>query len=516
VTMLRTCSLFLMLAPAAAAQQTTFRVTVPASTPAADTIYIAGSFQGWAPGSASHALSELPDGRWILALDLPVGQPIEFKFTRGSWATVEKGPNGEELANRTHTPLGGELLDFTVATWADGGGGNGTISGHVESFTHAPFLGGRRVWVYLPPDYSESRASRYPVLYMHDGQNLFDDLTSFAGEWEVDETCEALIASGEIEPIIVVGVENGGAQRCVEYTPWPDPGTVLFCSGGGGGGEAYLQAIQTVLMPEIDARYRTRTGPENTFMSGSSLGGLISAYAGYAHADVWGRVAAVSPSYPWANDAMLTFAQASGIPTLAKFYQDMGTLESAHDELLAMEVIALAQGFTAGENFLSVEGVGHTHNEFYWAQRFPDILRFLIEDGCAIRSESYCVAAPNSVSPSGAVISADGSCAVESDNFGLLAGPIPAGEYGVFFHGASQVQFPFGDGFQCAAGGIVRIWPPLAANDVGFVAKDVKNSGPGGNGIMAGTTRNFQLWYRDPAGGANGFNLSNGLEVLFY
>ncbi|HKQ49730.1 MAG TPA: alpha/beta hydrolase-fold protein [Phycisphaerae bacterium] len=361
---------FLNVAVASGAT-TTFRVEVPASTPVSDVIYIAGNFQGWNPGNPAYALTEQPDGRWQITLSLPDGNPIQYKFTRGNWQTVEKGPNGEEIPNRTYTPQGTETINHVVANWADIP--PSTITGHVESFVYAPFLAGRRCWVYLPPDYFQSTA-RYPVLYMHDGQNLFDQFTSFAGEWRVDETCELLIGNREIEPIIVVGIENSAA-RCNEYTPW-----FSASQGCGGGGDVYLQAIRDVLIPEVDQRYRTRTGPANTYMAGSSLGGLITVYAGYAYDGVWGRIAGVSPSYWWANQAMLNYAAAGSKPeTLTHFYQDMGTLESGLANLQAMRDIAVSQGFVEGEDFLSVEAQGHTHNEYYWALRLPNILRYLID-----------------------------------------------------------------------------------------------------------------------------------------
>lgn len=353
----------------ASAATTTFLVTVPANTPPADTVYIAGDFQGWNPGSPAHALTRQPDGRWSITLDLPDSVEIQFKFTRGTWARVEKGPSGEEIPNRRYTPVGTQTVPLTVANWADIV--PSTVTGHVEFLTHAPFLNGRRCWVYLPPGYFDSDR-HYPVLYMHDGQNLFDQAASFAGEWRVDETCETLIAAGEIEPVIVVGIENGGGSRCNEYTPWFDAGV-----GCGGAGHAYLTAIRDILMPEVDLRYRTRPGAN--YMAGSSLGGLISAYAGYAF-DAWPRVAAVSPSYWFSGTQMLTYAQAAGRPpSFARFYQDIGTAESGQANVNTMRNIALAQGFLEGEDFLTVVAQGHGHNEAAWAQRLPNILRFLID-----------------------------------------------------------------------------------------------------------------------------------------
>jgi predicted alpha/beta superfamily hydrolase len=354
----------------AAAANVTFRVTVPPSTPDGDLVHIAGDFQGWNPGSPAHALAKQPDGRWQITLSLGEGAPIQFKFTRGTWAKVEKGPSGEEIANRSLTvPAGGGDFDFTVATWAD----LGTVVGDVETFTHAPFLAGRTIRVYLPPGYAAG-TRRYPVLYLHDGQNLFDVRTSFAGEWKVDEACEQLIAGGEIAPLIVVGIDNAGANRIHEYTPWPDAGY------GGGGGDSYLQAIRDVLMPEIDRRYRTLTGPGYTWIGGSSLGGLISTYAGYAYPETWSRVAALSPSYGWDGRHIVGFAQGAGRQNLTRLYHDMGTAESgtAIADLRAVRDVALAQGFVLGVDLGHVEIPGGQHNETAWAARFPDVLRFVV------------------------------------------------------------------------------------------------------------------------------------------
>jgi predicted alpha/beta superfamily hydrolase len=361
--------------PVAASAATTFRVAVPAWTPPPDTVFVAGDFQGWNPGSPAHAMTRQPDGRWTIALSFAPGQSLQFKFTRGSWAEVEKGPSGEEIANRTLTPVDGATYDFTVANWADVGRASGTIAGHVEYFRFAPFLGGRRCWVYLPPGYHAS-ANRYPVLYMHDGQNLFDaGSAAFGVEWRVDEACEQTIANGDIRPILVVGIDNG-PNRIGEYTPWHDPNYA-----GSGGAAAYVNAVRDVLMPEVRRRYRTLNGPSNTYLAGSSLGGLVSAWAGYEYDEVFGRIAAVSPSYWWDGRAMLAHAQANPKPALSRFYHDIGTNEggSAVVNVQDMRDILVAKGFVEGGDLRTVIATGHSHNEASWAARFPDLLRFLID-----------------------------------------------------------------------------------------------------------------------------------------
>jgi len=346
----------------------TLQVTVPRSTPAADVVYVAGDFQGWNPGA--NALVKQPSGVWQVTLTFVGTGPasIQCKFTRGAWTNVEKGYDGEEIANRSLTVADGGTYLLKVQSWAD----LGTITGDVRSFTYAPFLGGRKCWVYLPPGYDAS-TDRYPVLYMHDGQNLFDVRTSFAGEWHVDETCDQSIAAAQVPPMIVVGIENG-PNRIAEYTPWPDANYA-----GSGAGDAYLIAVRDVLVPYVEATYRTRTGAASRWMCGSSLGGLISAYAGYAYDATWSRIAPMSPSYWWDNQHMASFAQAHGKPKLLRFYQDIGTSEgaSAVTDLRSMRDVALAQGFVLGSDLQHVEQAGGTHSEYYWAQRFPGMLQFL-------------------------------------------------------------------------------------------------------------------------------------------
>lgn len=362
--------------------QVTFLVAAPATTPPGDPVFIAGNFQGWNPGSPAYRLTDLGGLTYEITLDLTVGTTIQFKFTRGDWSKVEKGPNGEEIANRLHAVTGAETLELTVANWADLPA-NSTITGDVTTHTVPGFLGGRRVWVYLPPDYDVNVDQHFPVLYMFDGQNVFDQATSFAGEWEVDETCESLIPAGLMEPIIVVAVDNGGLSRIYEYTPWYDPGF------GGGGGEAHLQEFINVLMPWVDSNYRTRTGPHNTGLAGSSLGGLMPLYAVYAHSDAFGLIGALSPSIWWSGHALLDYAGGQPKPP-ARVYMDMGTIESGSmvdedgngvddhiDDLRAMRDVMVGQGFVLDEDLMVVEDEGGVHNEWHWAQRFPATLQYL-------------------------------------------------------------------------------------------------------------------------------------------
>ena len=254
-----------------------------------------------------------------------------------------------------------------------------TVTGDVSVISMNDFMDGRKLRVYLPPGY-HSGSRRYPVLYMMDGQNLFDAATSFAGEWRVDETCDALIRAGEIEPLIVVGIDNAGQGRIAEYTPWPDP------KYGGGDAAGFLAELKGTLKPAIDRLYRTRPEPAHTFIGGSSLGGLISAYAGYSDPGTWGGVIAMSPSYWWDGERFAAWAAGRRKPALRFFYQDMGDSEKGADPgvedyigtLRRVRKLALSQGFREGEDLFSVEAAGHSHSEKYWAERFPLALRRLL------------------------------------------------------------------------------------------------------------------------------------------
>jgi pullulanase len=363
----------------------TFLVTVPADTPAESEVHIAGDFQGWDPGSADHALARRDDGRYEITLEFDRGINIAFKFTRGSWDTVEKGPDGEELGNRMLTLDASGTQEFTVASWANGTPPPSTITGDVETITVPGFLDGRRVWVYLPPGYDADTEARYPVLYMFDGQNVFDAATSFAGEWQVDETLETLIPAGDVRPIIVVAVDHGGEQRRAEYTPWANP------EDGGGQGTAHLQAIVDTLIPYIDQTYRTLAARESRALAGSSLGGLMSLYAAYERDDVFGHVAALSPSLWWDDEHMRRHADAAGARPAVRVYMDMGTLEEGNtvdedpangiddyiDQLRAMRDELVSQGFVLDADLKVVEDQDARHSETYWAMRFPDVVRFL-------------------------------------------------------------------------------------------------------------------------------------------
>ena len=238
------------------------------------------------------------------------------------------------------------------------------LPGHVERLSVSAFRNGRTCWVYLPPNYAHS-SRRYPVLYVQDGELAFD------GGMHINRICEAMIRRGEIQPIIVVAIENGPyPQRYIDYTPWP----AGFMPGSEGGGDVYVRAITDTLKPIVDERYRTLPGPFDTGITGVSLGGLISVYAAYASDGTFGKVAAFSPSYWWSN--FHQFVEARERPaSLYRLYQDSGYPDD--NWIGGIQEILLTKGFTLGADLMSYTVSGAQHDYPEWEHRIPTMLRFL-------------------------------------------------------------------------------------------------------------------------------------------
>lgn len=239
----------------------------------------------------------------------------------------------------------------------------------VNSFSSTILGNSRKLYIYRPPSYTESGAAakRYPVVYMQDGRNLFNASTSFSGvEWKIDETLNSKIPGGTAREVIVVGIDNTSA-RISEYTPVPDPGY------GGGNGNNYLNFIQNELMPWVNANYRTLTGPANTTIGGSSLGGLISFYAAWTRSNVFGSAIAMSSSFWWNGEWMLSQVQnynGSKIP--AVFYIDSGSDGAA--ETFDMRDLLVARGYVYDVDLHHYYNANHSHNEAAWQARFPIVV----------------------------------------------------------------------------------------------------------------------------------------------
>lgn len=222
----------------------------------------------------------------------------------------------------------------------------------------------RDLLVYLPPDHDNGQ-QRFPVLYMHDGQNLFDRATAFGGnEWQVDETLQVLSREGL--GAIVVGLPNAGEARVPEYSPFPGYGAAR--------GDAYLAFIIETVKPIIDAAFRTLPTRQHTGIFGSSMGGLISLYAYFRHPEVFGLAGAMSPSLWYTRGAIYTYIRKAPV-TRGKLYLDNGTHEPSASRL---ERLLVEKGYAPGRDLLYVAEEGGRHTEIDWARRLPNALRFLL------------------------------------------------------------------------------------------------------------------------------------------
>ena len=235
----------------------------------------------------------------------------------------------------------------------------------------------RNIIVYLPIGYGVDPEKRYPVLYMHDGQNLCNPEDAFGGiAWGVDETAQRLIIEERIEPLIIVGIYNAGEDRINEYTPVPSQSRRMQKQGGRA--DFYGKMLIEELKPFIDENYLTLPQREFTGIGGSSLGGLVSLYLGFKHPEVFSRVAAISPSVWWANNQIIREIAKSPERVPLRIWLDIGRKEGSRikHQVRALKEILLASGWTDAD-FRYAEIPNASHNEMAWAARFDEVLKFL-------------------------------------------------------------------------------------------------------------------------------------------
>ena len=244
------------------------------------------------------------------------------------------------------------------------------MDGEVITFgMDMPQLGvtGRRIWVYLPPDYQYADR-RYPVLYMHDGQNLFDPATAHSGEWGVGKSLDALFHEKKTGGAIVVGIDNGGTARWEEYSPWCNLDGTGSCSGG-----EYARFLVDDLKPLIDKRFRTLPGREHTGIAGSSLGGTISFYTVLKYPEIFSRAGLFSPAFWFARGKAVSLAKAARIKYDTRIYMDVGTKEGWHEDEYLADARAISALFLK-KKWITQQLVideGGIHSESAWARRFP-------------------------------------------------------------------------------------------------------------------------------------------------
>jgi len=371
----------------------TIRVRVPDGT---GPVYLAGSLPElgpWRPDGRAMA----GEGRERTArVTAPRGTSFEYKFTLGSWEREAVGaagtvPPNNRLLIAGDTTVVHEIPDFKkdvreyIADWR-GSGVEGRLVYWMD--VASAHLGPtRHVEIWLPPGYDSSTTTRYPVLYMSDGQNLFDPRIANTGvDWGVDEAVVRLVRRGTIPRLIVVGVWST-AERGAEYSPWHRA-------------SAYARFLIEELMPRINAEFRTRTGPTNTAVMGSSMGGLLSFYLVTRHPDVFGACGCVSTHFPLSEAVVARsftgvarvenpdttpyvvrdIARGLRVPRGTRYWFDYGgqgldaSYGPTHDTVRAW---LLGQGLVEGRDFVARRYEGATHNEASWRARLDDPLTFL-------------------------------------------------------------------------------------------------------------------------------------------
>jgi len=354
-------------------------VVTSAATKQNEDIYVSGNFNNWSPNDPKYKLKPFAGGRKSIVIkDLPAGN-YAYKFTRGSWDNVECMADGRNIADRVAEVNEDMSQDITIAGWKDDYPDKPkpyTASPQVRvmdtAFAIPQLNRTRRVWIYLPKGYA-STGRAYPVLYMQDAQNLFNEQVAPFGEWKVDETLDSLQKLGK--ECIVVAIDHGGDKRLSEYAPYDFTSNAVAVKAEG---KQYVDFLAQTLKPYIDSKYRTKKGPEYTYIAGSSMGGLISLYAVMQYPNIFGRAGIFSPSF-WAAPSMYADAQKFTTTAAPRLYFYAGGKEGGTmvDDAKKMAAI-FASKSNSYRVTTSIDPNGQ-HNETYWRREFPAFIAWLME-----------------------------------------------------------------------------------------------------------------------------------------
>jgi predicted alpha/beta superfamily hydrolase len=352
-------------------------VVTTVATKQADEIYIAGNFNNWNPYNDTFKLKPFGRGRKAIVLkDIPAGH-YKFKFTRGNWKTVESTAKGVDIADREVDVTADTSLNITIEGWKDDFPDKpkpNTATAQVQVMDTAFFMPQlnryRRIWVYLPRSYNQTKGKSYPVLYMQDGQNLFNEQTAPFGEWGVDECLDTLQRQTGKE-CIIIGIDNGGDKRMTEYNPYDN------AQYGKGEGGLYIDFLAKTLKPFIDQKFRTLKDAQHTYIAGSSMGGLISLYAEMKYPTVFGTAGIFSPAFwlaPQLNDELTKTTWGS----FQRFYFYAGGKESATMVSDMDKILGIIEAKHQYETIRSVYPLGQ-HSEKYWKEEFDDFYKWLVK-----------------------------------------------------------------------------------------------------------------------------------------
>lgn len=352
--------------------------SLPGNHPPASEIFLAGSFNQWNPADPGYKFKKDTGNIYYLQASLPPGFHA-FKITRGSWEKVECTGTGASIGNRQLNTETDREIKLSVEGWQDLFGETkkqSTFSQQVSILDTAFYMPSlnryRTIRVYLPAGY-ETSGKKYPVMYMHDGQNLFDDKTSYAGEWGVDEYLDSAVK----RPCIVVAIDNGGSKRMNEYCPFD------FVLGRdstikeNGEGKAYISFIVNTLKPYIDQHLRTLKKRKHTFVAGSSMGGLISLYAALAYPRIFGGAGVFSPSVWICKKELLAFAKVKGKAMRSRIFFYSGKLESRDMVPDMLSVFETLHQVSKSVMTVVIRDEGQ-HNEKTWRKELPGFFQWIL------------------------------------------------------------------------------------------------------------------------------------------
>jgi len=373
------CTLLLLLLNVSGLSQYQIDIVINTNPlKAGEQIFIAGNkseFGNWNP--AAIPLKKLDDSTYYISFDFNKSEALEYKFTKGSWNNEALNNDGKVPENHKLIVKCDTVINIKIYKWADEREIIfGQITGNVKY--HRNFEGKdllpRDIIVLLPSSYDSLKSKYYPVLYMHDGQNIIDPATSSFGiDWQIDETADSLIRLDEIKEIIVVGIYNT-SNRSLEYS-------------NGDTGKVYMDFIVNNLKPFIDKNYRTKQDKENTAVAGSSLGGLISFMLVWEYSNVFSKAACLSPAFKYKKypdlDYVTPVEKYSGEKKQIKLYIDNGGL--GVDSLLQPGVSNMIKalynkGFVNGEDLIYKIYPEAEHNEKAWSERVAKFLRYFFSE----------------------------------------------------------------------------------------------------------------------------------------
>ncbi|SJZ53905.1 alpha/beta hydrolase-fold protein [Sediminibacterium ginsengisoli] len=357
----------LLVSAFAEAQFSVRLIVTQVATKAQEDIYVSGNFNNWNPKDENYKLKPFGGSRKSLVIkDMPAGT-YAFRFTRGAADKMETTADGRDLADRVLEVNNDLSQEFTIAGWKD------DYPEKPKPYTATPQVRvmdtafaipqlnrTRRIWVYLPKGYAGA-SKNYPVIYMQDGQDLFNEKTATAHEWGVDECMDTLQQKLNKE-YIIVGIDNGGDKRQAEYDPaQPD-------------GKAYAEFLVQTLKPYIDSKYRTRKAAENNYLCGSGSGAVISLYTALQYPAVFGGAGVFSPVFN--NDLIYTIAEKFKPEQVAKFYFYTGSREPAAIPAGVQKLLNILQ---QKEKFVTrnvLNPLGQ-FSETYWRDEFDDFFKWL-------------------------------------------------------------------------------------------------------------------------------------------